>query len=49
MIIEKHTQQSDLTKPKGKTEIVYTIKPEDQVEELPENPKNNPCSVLRSI
>lgn len=34
MIIEKHTQQSDLTKPKGKTEIVYTIKPEDQAEDL---------------
>lgn len=34
MIIEKHTQQSDLTKPKGKTEIVYTIKPEDNAEDI---------------
>lgn len=34
MIIEKHTQQTDLTKSKFKTEIVYTIKPEDQAEDL---------------
>jgi len=34
MIIEKHTQQSDLTKSKGKTEIVYIIKPEDKAEDL---------------
>lgn len=34
MIIEKHTQQSDLARTIGKVERTYTLKPEDNAEDI---------------